>query len=616
MKTNVQSNAHASHGFEYAEIPSPSDDLAGGVASADPPSAPISAGLEAELREHTRTLRILQRVATALVAPQDLSRVVQVVTDAGRELFGAAVGAYFQNMEDGDGEAYALYTLSGVPREAFSTLPMPRKTPLFAPTFEGTEVVRLDDVTHDPRYGSVGPHFGLPTGHYPIRSYLAAPVISKSGKVLGGLFFGDPEPGIFTQAEADLAVALAAQAAVAIDNAHLNAALQEELLAAREAERTNRWLAAIVASSDDAIVGKTLAGVITTWNIGAERLFGYRAEEVLGRAVTLLFPEGMEAEEEIIIGRIRRGERIEHYETKRRHKDGHLIDVSLTVSPILDDHGEIVGASKIARDITERKQEEEALRLATSALAAAKAELEMRVEERTASLREAIAQMEEFSYTVSHDLRAPLRAMNLHCGMLLEDFRPLLETEPDALRSVHRISENAKRLDKMIRDVLLYGAVARAEVHLEPVSLDRLVSDTIDNYPVLQAPHAEIEVATLGTVLGHEPSMMQILSNLLLNAVKFVAEGTRPKVRVWTEQTSAERLRLWVEDNGIGIDPRFQHRLFTMFERIHPNLRYEGTGVGLAIVRKAAERMGALVGVESDGVHGSRFWLEFPTVAA
>ena len=565
--------------------------------------------VEEALQEQSRTNRILQEVASGLVAEQDLEKVVQLVTDAGRELSGAQFGAFFYNVTNSEGESYTLYTLSGVPREAFSSFPMPRNTEIFGPTFRGEGVVRLGDVTKDPRFGLNAPYFGMPAGHLPVRSYLAAPVISKGGEVLGGLFFGNSEADVFSGSAENLVMALAAQAAVAIDNVNLQGALQRELSAVRMAERESRHLAAIVQSSDDAIISKTLKGIITSWNPGAQQIFGYTAEEAIGQPVTMLFPPDHINEEIEIIRRIKSGRKVEHYETKRRHKEGHLLDISLTISPIRDRSGEIVGASKIARDITDKKRAEEALQQATSELETAKRELETRVEQRTASLKEAVAQMEEFSYTVSHDLRAPLRAMNVHCGMLKEDFGEMLREEPQALESVNRIADSCVRLDKMIRDILTYGRVARDELVLEPVDLNRVVGEIISNYPALQPPAAKISVEKLDTVIGHEPSLVQMVSNLLINATKFVEEGVTPVVRVHTAKEGG-MVCLSVEDNGIGIAPEFQHRLFTMFERIHPELPYEGTGIGLAIVRKAADRMGGRVGLESDGQSGSRFWVE------
>jgi len=188
---------------------------------------------EEAVREERRALEVLNRAGSALAAQTDLHRLVQIVTDAGVELTGAQFGAFFYNVEDQSGESYMLYTLSGVPAEAFSRFPMPRNTEVFAPTFKGEGIVRSDDITKDPRYGRNLPHKGMPEGHLPVRSYLAVPVVARDGKVIGGLFFGHAAIGVFTERSERGLTGLAAEAAVAIDNVYLTQAAQREL-----AERT------------------------------------------------------------------------------------------------------------------------------------------------------------------------------------------------------------------------------------------------------------------------------------------------------------------------------------------------------------------------------------------
>ncbi|HEY8617749.1 PAS domain-containing hybrid sensor histidine kinase/response regulator [Phenylobacterium sp.] len=190
----------------------------------------------AALEEQTRALRVLNAASAAISGDLDLERVVQTVTDAAVELTGAEFGAFFYNVLDEAGGRYTLYTISGVPREAFSKFPMPRNTAVFQPTFEGTGVMRSDDITKDPRYGHSAPHHGMPAGHLPVRSYLAVPVRSRDGEVLGGLFFGHSQPGMFSALDEERIVGLAGQAAIAIDNARLFQASQWELEARRRAE--------------------------------------------------------------------------------------------------------------------------------------------------------------------------------------------------------------------------------------------------------------------------------------------------------------------------------------------------------------------------------------------
>ena len=198
----------------------------------------ISQRKEAEraLAEETRVLEILNRTGAMLASNLDLQAVLQAVTDSATELSGARFGAFFYNVTDAQGEIYTLYTLSGAPREAFERFGHPRATPVFAPTFRGEGIIRLDDVTRDPRYGRWGPHHGMPPGHLAVRSYLAVPVTSRRGEVIGGLFFGHPDPGVFTERSERLVAGVAAQAAIAIDNARLYEAAQ------RAAEERNLLL--------------------------------------------------------------------------------------------------------------------------------------------------------------------------------------------------------------------------------------------------------------------------------------------------------------------------------------------------------------------------------------
>jgi PAS domain S-box-containing protein len=196
-----------------------------------------------KLREETRMLELLNDTGTAIAAELDLQRLVQAVTDSATALSGARFGAFFYNVVSDQGEAYLLYTLSGAPREAFERFGLPRNTPVFDPTFRGHGVIRSADITQDPRYGAMAPHHGMPKGHLPVRSYLAVPVKSRSGEVIGGLFFGHPDPDVFTERAERLIAGVAAQAGIAIDNARLYEAAQkaaEERKALLESERSAR----------------------------------------------------------------------------------------------------------------------------------------------------------------------------------------------------------------------------------------------------------------------------------------------------------------------------------------------------------------------------------------
>ncbi|MBP6879315.1 MAG: PAS domain S-box protein [Phenylobacterium sp.] len=313
---------------------------------------------EATLRRYGTRMALLNRVMRTLSGDLDLDRIVQEATDSATHLAGAKFGAFFYNVLDDDGERYQLFALSGAAAEDFEGFGLPRNTDLFGPTFRGEEVIRLDDVHLDPRYGQSAPYFGLPRGHLPVVSYLAAPVVSRSGEVRGGLFFGHDLPGIFTQEDEDLISAIAAQTAIAMDNAALLAAKQREIDQRRQAEFAAQRLAAIVESSEDAILGKDLNGTITSWNAAAERLLGYGADDVVGKSVMMLVPTERLEEEARILAKIRTGERVPPFETVRLCKSGDELPVSLSVSPVRNSEGRIIGASTIARDISERRDAE------------------------------------------------------------------------------------------------------------------------------------------------------------------------------------------------------------------------------------------------------------------
>lgn len=238
-------------------------------------------------------------------------------------------------------------------------------------------------------------------------------------------------------------------------------------------------------------------------------------------------------------------------------------------------------------------------------------ELEDRIAERTAALAATVGELEAFSYSVSHDMRAPLRAMHGYAQILVEQYpgKVLDETAVDFLS---RIARSAVRMDLLIQDVLSYTKVLRGHVTLEAVDLERLIADVIDAHPQWRSANARIEViGGIPKVIGNEALLMQCVSNLLSNAIKFVAAGTQPRVKIRPEQIGSD-VRLWFEDNGIGIAPQDHGRIFRMFERIHPSAEFEGTGIGLTIVRKAIERLNGQVGFESTPGQGSKFWMQLP----
>lgn len=287
--------------------------------------------------------------------------------------------------------------------------------------------------------------------------------------------------------------------------------------------------------------------------------------------------------------------------------------------------------AQLAQEIGERKIAEAALQTANHRLADQAGELERMVADRTEKLRETVGELEVFSYSLAHDLRTPLRGMQGFAHLLLEQHAARLD--PEAQTYLERISSAASRMDSLIQGVLNYTEVLRGEAPLAPMPLDALVRDVIALSPDWQPPKVEIEIeGTLPWVLGHEGLLTQCVSNLLDNAVKFVAPGITPRVRIRAElrAPSASQaawppdngkvaegwsgagpvVRVWFEDNGIGLDPKDRHRIFRMFERINAPEQFAGTGMGLTIVHKALERMGGRIDFQSNAGRGSRFWFE------
>jgi signal transduction histidine kinase len=310
--------------------------------------------------------------------------------------------------------------------------------------------------------------------------------------------------------------------------------------------------------------------------------------------------------------RVFQTERCVRYENlPLKDNTGHLHEVEVVANLYREDTHEVVQCN--IRDITERKRVDLELISTKEAIRRQTVELEDTIAQRTVQLRETIGELEAFSYSISHDMRAPLRAMRGFSELLLQNHARQLDAPGHAY--LEKICAAAGRMDQLIQDVLSYTRVLRAEVQVAPVDLDFLVREIINTYPQLHTGDAEIHImGVLPKALGAEASLAQGISNLLSNAVKFVPVETRPRVTIRAE-TIAGDVRLWVEDNGVGIAPEDQTRIFKMFERVDRATVYEGTGMGLAIVRKAVERMGGQLGVESEPGLGSKFWIQLKGIA-
>lgn len=357
--------------------------------------------------------------------------------------------------------------------------------------------------------------------------------------------------------------------------------------AALPSDLTALRLAAIVEASDDAIVSKNLDGIVLTWNRGAERMLGYSAHEAIGRSIRAIIPPDRQGEEDDVLRRIRAGESIEHYETVRVCKDGRQIDVSISVSPLRAPDGRIIGASKIARDITEQKR---VLR----------------------ELEEANRHKEEFLATLSHELRTPLNAILGYANMLRTPGTDAAAHE----RAAEVIERNAMMLAKLVSDILDVSRISAGKTRLnrKPCDVVAVLDAAVD--VVQPAAHAKGVQIERDVDVDHAPMvadpdrLQQVFWNLLANAVKFTPRGGRVTTRL---RRSPSEIVVAVSDTGAGIDQALLPYVFQRFRQGETKAGQGGLGLGLALVRHFVELHGGRVSASSDGPgQGSTFVVTLP----
>jgi PAS domain S-box-containing protein len=361
----------------------------------------------------------------------------------------------------------------------------------------------------------------------------------------------------------------------------------------KRAEEMQQQMAALVEFADDAILAKNLDGVIHSWNPAAERLLGYRAEEIIGQPVTRLLPADRQDEEMRILARIGSGERVADFETLRRCKDGSLVPVSLTISPIRKRAGgSIVGASTIMRDITERRRNEEHLRHSNEQLAQINKELD------------------EFVYTASHDLRSPLTGVSRVAQWILEDDRSLTAQSRERLGLIQgRIG----RMYRLLDDVREYARAGRfAEPSGPELSAAALLAEITATLHV-PAGFAVRAAAGLEQVRINRVPLEQVLHNLIANAIRH-HDRAAGMVTVSAEARAAG-FRFSVIDDGPGIPEQYREAVFEMFRTLKPRDQVEGSGMGLAMVRKIVGRLGGQCGVQAADGGGAHFWFDWPAGA-
>jgi PAS domain S-box-containing protein len=859
------------------------------------------ATLRRALEEERALLDGLSRIAPALASELDADRLMQRLTDEATALVGAQFGTFFYNVTRTSGESYMLYTLSGVPRESFDRFDMPRNTAIFAPTFRGESVVRSDDITKDERYGKNAPNRGMPEGHLPVVSYLAVPVRSIAGEVLGGLFFGHSARAVFGEREERAALALSAIAGPALDNARLfrslaerEAALQAantrfrlvsdatregiwywdvstnsvewndalidalgipraawggsfddwfallhpddqprlsaalkahlekrapysiDLFRLRHASGGYRWFttmgqaewdaegrplrmagsvrditekqlaedalrasehryAQILDSVGDMIFCKNDKLNVVYANVATCRYYGMSAEQLRGVSDVpfneIDFTKQYNVDDRDVF---ENGKPLERQEEPNLSPSGELRYFHTIKSPIFDESGKVVELVGVSRDVTERRRAagaqrnlaeasailgrsidyeqtllnlaeaivpsaadwcaidlvtdgairriavahpdpkkvelayelqrlyptapdaehgvpavirtrcaelvqsipeellvqsardeqhlaiiralgltsyivvpmiahgqvlgavslvaeggrrfyeqdlafaEELARRASAALENAllfqqvrelNASLERRVEERTSELLEANEELESFSYSVSHDLRAPIRHISGFIDLLMAHSADRLDEK--GRRYIHTIKQASMQMGLLIDGLLAFSRLGRAEVSKQRVALGDLVSAVVrDLEPDTRGRDITWEIGDL-PVVAADPTMLRlVLTNLVANALKYTQKRARTRIEIGCRREHEDTV--WVKDNGTGFNMDYAHKLFGVFQRLHSNTEFDGTGIGLATAGRIVTRHGGRIWAEAVEDEGASFYFTLP----
>lgn len=343
-------------------------------------------------------------------------------------------------------------------------------------------------------------------------------------------------------------------------------------------EKLLHW-AAIIDSSDDAIISKSADGYITSWNRGAQRLYGYSPEEVIGKPVSMLMPTEKEDDFPSIMEQLRKGKKVDHYETRRKARDGRILDVSISVSPILDSTGRVIGASKIARDITERIEYER--------------------------------RRDDFVGATSHELKTPITSQTIFVELLEKQI--IKNEHSDYLPFVAKIKKQTAKLGKLVEDLLDLSRVRAGQLQLrkEWFVLDELIQEQISDLG--QTIPQKIVITSLSgkRIRADRDRLGQVILNLLSNASKYSGEDTSIEVSISSEQGD---VIVSVRDFGVGISKKYHEKIFEQFFRVMgpDESTYPGLGIGLNFSREIVRRHGGAIWVESAPEKGSTFFFSLP----
>ncbi len=442
------------------------------------------------------------------------------------------------------------------------------------------ETLIVEDTLLDPRF-SQNP-FVLDGPR--IRFYAGAPIVAPNGHVLGTVCVFDNKPRQLSGAQIAALESLARQVQGLLEQRSVVSRLEAALATSRATERRLGELAAIVDSSDDVILSKDLNGIITSWNAAASRIFGYGAEEMVGQSILKLIPEELHSHEAVIIGKVRAGERIEHFETVRLTKDGRRLSVSITVSPIKDEHGKVIGASKILRDISGRKRIEESLLQS-----------------------EKIAAAGRMAATIAHEVNNPLESVT----NLLYLLRSVV-TDPVGLEYLATAESEIARVSHIAKQTLGFY---RENAAASSASVSELVQHAITIYEprcMLNGITIEKSLGSMKKLVLRQGEMMQVISNLIANSMYAMPSGGTLSVSVEDTQQIDSAIVVTVQDTGVGIAPHDIPKVFDAFFTTRSTI---GTGIGLFVAKQFVEGHGGRIEIESkQGVkeHGTTVRIYLP----
>ncbi|MEX2231088.1 MAG: PAS domain S-box protein [Cyclobacteriaceae bacterium] len=366
----------------------------------------------------------------------------------------------------------------------------------------------------------------------------------------------------------------------------------------KEVEKVRNYLATVVKQSNDAIYIHDYEGKIISWNEGAERIYGYSESEALRMKVWNIIPDFLQPDTQDIFTQIFAGEKVQSLETKRVTKHGKFVDVMFSASVITDPGSQQKSIAITEKDVTQQKIADERIRLLNSDL-----------QRNVLQLEETNKDLESFSYSVSHDLRAPLRAINGNARILEEDY--LDKLDENAKKVLGNVNSNVKRMDRLIEDLLAFSKIGKKEVLKSRIDTESQVKSVIADIGSVVQRKADITVNELLPAFGDPSLLTQVWTNLISNAVKYSGKTKSPKIEIGSI-TEEDKIVYYVKDNGAGFDMKYAERLFGAFQRLHDQSEFEGTGIGLAIVKRIITKHGGQIWAEAKPDEGATFYFTIP----